>query len=102
MSAQPPTHPYPEDYGQHLRDPCTMGVGCVETGACYAAANGEPDRCPKSATGAGWAWLDAYSEQRHGEAPADISFSADEMIDAFIAGRMQGLLSRAAKARGEQ
>ena len=24
---------------------CTMGIGCVETGVCYATANGQPDRC---------------------------------------------------------
>ena len=24
---------------------CTMGIGCVETGICYAAANGQPERC---------------------------------------------------------
>lgn len=25
---------------------CTMGVGCMEGGTCYAAAHGEPERCP--------------------------------------------------------
>jgi hypothetical protein len=25
---------------------CDMGVGCDETGQCYAAAMGEPDKCP--------------------------------------------------------
>lgn len=27
--------------------PCDMGVGCDESGVCYAEANGEPDRCSK-------------------------------------------------------
>lgn len=27
-------------------DICTMGVGCNETGVCYAAAHGRPDQCP--------------------------------------------------------
>lgn len=27
------------------RQPCNMGVGCEESGACYANAQGEPDRC---------------------------------------------------------
>jgi len=25
--------------------PCDMGVGCDETGHCFAVANGQPDRC---------------------------------------------------------
>lgn len=29
---------------------CNMGVGCDETGACYALANGQPQLCP-SGTG---------------------------------------------------
>ncbi len=28
-------------------EPCTMGMGCDEAGVCYAAAQGEPERCPK-------------------------------------------------------
>lgn len=28
---------------------CTMGVGCDETGVCYAQVNGQPDRCEKPA-----------------------------------------------------
>lgn len=33
---------------QHIDKPkaCDMGVGCGEVGPCYAAAHGEPDRCP--------------------------------------------------------
>lgn len=27
---------------------CDMGVGCGEYGACYAAANGEPERCSRA------------------------------------------------------
>jgi len=27
---------------------CDMGVGCGAYGACYAAANGEPERCPRT------------------------------------------------------
>ena len=49
-------------YGDHLIDSgyydptpeqenegryCTMGVGCDEAGVCYAAANGQPDQCPR-------------------------------------------------------
>lgn len=26
---------------------CTMGVGCDESGVCYAAAQGQPEQCPK-------------------------------------------------------
>jgi len=26
--------------------PCPMGVGCYETGVCYAEANGRPEMCP--------------------------------------------------------
>lgn len=33
---------YPED-----DEACTMGAGCDEAGVCYAAAHGEPERCPK-------------------------------------------------------
>jgi hypothetical protein len=29
------------------QEPCTMGVGCDETGVCYAGAMGEPERCPR-------------------------------------------------------
>jgi hypothetical protein len=25
--------------------PCTMGVGCDQTGHCFARANGQPERC---------------------------------------------------------
>lgn len=32
------------------RDHCTMGVGCDEAGVCYAAAHGEPERCPREET----------------------------------------------------
>lgn len=28
--------------------PCTMGAGCDEAGVCYAAANDQPERCPKA------------------------------------------------------
>lgn len=34
---------------------CTMGVGCDETGVCYAEANGQPDRCEKPADDTGQA-----------------------------------------------
>lgn len=30
-----------------MTTPCSMGVGCDEYGVCYAAANGEPWRCPR-------------------------------------------------------
>lgn len=26
---------------------CILGVGCDEAGVCYAAALGEPERCPR-------------------------------------------------------
>ena len=29
---------------------CTMGVGCDETGVCYASAHGHPEMCPATAT----------------------------------------------------
>lgn len=29
------------------RDRCTMGVGCDETGVCYALAHGQPERCAR-------------------------------------------------------
>lgn len=29
----------------HPRERCDMGMGCDEVGVCFAAANGEPDRC---------------------------------------------------------
>ena len=37
----------PACHAQHIdaRKPCTMGVGCSEAGACFAAAHDEPDRC---------------------------------------------------------
>jgi hypothetical protein len=28
-------------------EPCTLGVGCDEAGACYAHAVGYPERCPR-------------------------------------------------------
>lgn len=37
----------PNGWRDRLNIPCTMGVGCDEAGVCFAAANGEPDRCPK-------------------------------------------------------
>lgn len=27
---------------------CDMGVGCDEAGVCYAAAHGQPERCPRA------------------------------------------------------
>lgn len=30
--------------------PCTMGVGCDESGVCYAEAHGQPEMCPRLAT----------------------------------------------------
>jgi hypothetical protein len=35
-----------------LAEPCTMGVGCDEAGICYAAAHGQPERCPKNKSAA--------------------------------------------------
>jgi len=37
----------PECGVQHIDAPksCSMGVGCDESGVCYAEAHGEPDRC---------------------------------------------------------
>lgn len=34
---------------QHIDKPkpCDMGAGCEEVGKCYAAHQGEPERCPK-------------------------------------------------------
>jgi hypothetical protein len=48
---------------------CTMGVGCMEAGACYAAAQGEPDRCPAEPVGRdvpppGWRWCsDSFDDE---------------------------------------
>jgi hypothetical protein len=41
--------------------PCTMGVGCDEAGVCYAAAHGQPERCPKNER---HAWDDLKEELR--------------------------------------
>lgn len=30
---------------------CDMGVGCHETGVCFAESQGQPDRCPKKLGG---------------------------------------------------
>lgn len=37
-----------EDYAELgiRRERCTLGVGCDEAGVCYAAAHGQPGRCP--------------------------------------------------------
>ncbi len=29
-----------------VHGPCSMDIGCDEAGVCFAAANGQPDRCP--------------------------------------------------------
>lgn len=57
-----PEHPDEGDYSAEEREreegeliamleahaePCPMGVGCDEVGVCYAAAVGEPYRCPR-------------------------------------------------------
>ncbi len=50
---------------------CTLGVGCYETGICYAAANGRPEQCPAILNGAGSrspAATDAEAVERLGEA----------------------------------
>ena len=30
---------------------CTMGIGCDETGVCYAEAHGQPERCGRKSDG---------------------------------------------------
>jgi hypothetical protein len=42
------THPAPQPVAGDAR--CNMGVGCEETGLCYAAAHGQPERCGKPDT----------------------------------------------------
>lgn len=32
----------------HAESQCSMGVGCGTSGKCFAAENGEPERCPQS------------------------------------------------------
>jgi hypothetical protein len=34
-----------------------------------------------------WEWLGDYSQRRHSEAPEDVAFTADQMVDAYLAGR---------------
>lgn len=40
-------HPQAGRVGK-LSTACTLGMGCVQAGVCYAAAHGEPDRCDAS------------------------------------------------------
>jgi Lar family restriction alleviation protein len=46
-----------------------------------------------------WEWLGSYSQQRHSEAPEDVAFTADQMVDAYLAGR--ALLSQPSERQAE-
>lgn len=35
-----------EERDAQERQSCTLGVGCDETGICYAVAHGQPEQCP--------------------------------------------------------
>ena len=69
-------------------DRCTMGVGCDEFGVCYAAAHKQPWRCPHTTDreAEGWLWLDEMVSAICAEHASDISYSADQMVDAYMAG----------------
>lgn len=60
---------------------CTMGVGCQETGICYAAAHGEPDRCDAEDE----AW--PPDEERYvwhvafGACPGACGYDGDALVD---------------------
>jgi len=53
---------------------CDMGVGCEEHGTCYAAANGEPDRCGKSVP----------------VAQRPVPVTADDLVRGFVAALSAG------------
>ena len=36
------------DEEPRVQHTCNMGVGCEESGVCYAVAHGEPDRCGRA------------------------------------------------------
>jgi hypothetical protein len=38
--------PKPEMLPRGAIQPCSLGVGCDETGVCYAEAHGRPEQCP--------------------------------------------------------
>lgn len=78
---------------------CTMGVGCDEAGMCYAAAHGEPERCPRDPEAKAWEWLYAYSQRVWAEDPEDCDFSSDQMVDAYLAGTAQGTETRQGQDR---
>lgn len=54
-----------------MTDRCTMGVGCDEAGVCYAAAHGQPERCPRNVEKHAWDDLKAELEDRLDE-PDDV------------------------------
>lgn len=86
------------------REQCTMGVGCDQFGVCYADAHGQPEQCPHFARDLeeyGWNWLDAqYTNVTLGSHANDRAYSADEMIDAFMAGHTQGIEAQRAATTG--
>jgi hypothetical protein len=65
-----------------------MGVGCDEHGVCYAAALKQPWQCPNTDDTelAGWRWLEKMVSEICDEACTDIAYSADQMVDAYMAG----------------
>ncbi len=69
-----------------------MGVGCDEHGVCYAAAHGRPWRCPRETPeDRAWQWLDnQFGQPFSGGTASDRAYSADEMVDAFMAGLSEG------------
>jgi len=83
---------------------CTMGVGCDQYGVCYAEAHGRPDQCPhfkRDLEIDAWAWLDALFTDATGVRHSnDRDYSADEMVDAFMAGHAQAIEAREGKDGG--
>ena len=80
---------------------CTLGVGCDQYGVCYADAHGRPDQCPhyeRDLEANAWAWLDAlFTDVTGGRHANDRDYSADEMVDAFIAGHASAIEARRAE-----
>lgn len=60
---------------------CDLGVGCQETGICYAEAHGQPDKCGVTIVDG----LDLSAIKPLTEAEADAHFSKPTISEAYYA-----------------
>lgn len=61
---------------------CDMGVGCQESGLCYAIANGHPEECPMATASARYEQVD------------DLMFQIEERLGKDPIGKLDKILKR--------